>query len=88
MKIRTQAKAWGADFLFLSYFEDAFAAKQNKYLPHHPQNHIRRDGHFGDGAKAFTNPCFRHLAGNPQFQCKENNSSLLKIFAKIRNNFQ
>ncbi len=42
----------------------------NPFSPHHPQNHLMCDGHFSDGTKAFTNPYFRHLVENPQFQCK------------------
>ena len=45
-------------------------SNNNPFSPHHPQNHLRRDGHFSDGAKAITNPYFRHLVENPQFQCK------------------
>ena len=41
-----------------------------RFSPHHPQNHLRLDSLFGDGTKAFTNPYFRHLVENPQFQCK------------------
>ena len=26
----------------------------NPFSPHHPQNHLWRDGHFGDGTKACT----------------------------------